>query len=146
MVGFPHVTPQVLIIFSRKTPWVCWGNSPFSDTSVYRGWKHTSYSFISGHLEFIRGITHNPIYNDRRGPILWDSRINHHHPLTMLAISWQKRDIESPQISDKKKFHPRPWRQRSFANQVALPIPCKRQGLLQLIWVDFDVLDASVIQ
>ena len=22
----PHFTPQVLIIFSRKTPWVCWGN------------------------------------------------------------------------------------------------------------------------
>ena len=25
----PHFTPQVLIIFSRKTPWVCWGNPPF---------------------------------------------------------------------------------------------------------------------
>ena len=26
---YPHFTPQVLIIFSRKTPWVCWGNPPF---------------------------------------------------------------------------------------------------------------------
>ena len=25
----PHFTPQVRIIFSRKTPWVCWGNPPF---------------------------------------------------------------------------------------------------------------------
>ena len=26
---YPHFTPQMLIIFSRKTPWGCWGNPPF---------------------------------------------------------------------------------------------------------------------
>ena len=35
----PIFIPEVLIIFSRKTPWVCWGNPPFSGhPHMIAGW------------------------------------------------------------------------------------------------------------
>ena len=30
---YPQSPPQVLITFSRKTPWDCWGNPPFKETT-----------------------------------------------------------------------------------------------------------------
>ena len=29
MVGFPHFTPQVMIILSTENPWASWGSPPF---------------------------------------------------------------------------------------------------------------------
>ena len=64
----PHFTPQVLIIFSRKTPWVCWGSPTFLGNSHL-------YSFL------LRDSRHKPTHSLRFSCFRWPLLARASHPL-----------------------------------------------------------------
>ena len=46
--GFPSsLTPQVMIMFSTKTPWVGWGNPPFYETPIWESIDFASLAVVA---------------------------------------------------------------------------------------------------